>query len=202
MRTPLNLIIFAKAPQMGIVKRRLAKDIGYINATFWYKFQLTILMREFSRKLPLRKYLFITPSNSSNIFRHYTKRNWEIRYQSKGDLGQRMADAMTRVASGPRVLIGSDIPDVKYDHIKKAFEALGRSKAVFGPANDGGYWLIGIAGGQKLPKMKDVRWSTRYALDDTIKCFNPKVTIRYTQTLSDIDNGLDLKKLYSRRSSS
>ena len=113
-----------------------------------------------------------------------------------------MADAMTRVASGPRVLIGSDIPDVKYDHIKKAFEALGRSKAVFGPANDGGYWLIGIAGGQKLPKMKDVRWSTRYALDDTIKCFNPKVTIHYTQTLSDIDNGLDLKKLYSRRSSS
>ena len=202
MRTPLNLIIFAKAPQMGIVKRRLAKDIGYINATFWYKSQLTTLMREFSRKLPLRKYLFITPSNSRNIFRHYTKRNWEIKYQGKGDLGQRMADAMTRVGSGPRVLIGSDIPDVKYDHIKKAFEVLGRSKAVFGPANDGGYWLIGIAGGQKLPKMNKVRWSTRHALDDTIKCFNPKVTIRYTKTLSDIDNGQDFKQLYSRRSAS
>ena len=199
---PLNLIIFAKAPQMGIVKRRLAKDIGYINATFWYKSQLTTLIREFSRKLPLTRYLFITPSNSTNIFKHCTKGNWEIKYQSKGDLGQRMADAMMRVGNGPRVLIGSDIPDVKYDHIKKAFETLGRSKAVFGPANDGGYWLIGIAGGQKLPKMKDVRWSTRHALDDTIKCFNPKVTIRYTKTLSDIDNGQDLKQFYSRRSAS
>ena len=202
MSTRLNLIIFAKAPQMGIVKRRLAKDIGYINATFWYKFQLTTLIREFSRKLPLRKYLFITPSNSKNIFNHCTKGNWKIKCQSKGDLGERMADAMTRVGNGPRVLIGSDIPDVKYDHIRKAFEALGRSKAVFGPANDGGYWLIGIAAGQKLPKMKDVRWSTRHALDDTINCFNPKVTIRYTKTLNDIDNGQDLKQLYSRRSAS
>ena len=199
---PLNLIIFAKAPQMGIVKRRLAKDIGYIDATFWYKSQLTALVREFNRKLPLRKYLFITPSNSKNIFKHHTKGNWEIKYQSTGDLGQRMADAMMRVGNGPRVLIGSDIPDVKYDHIKKAFETLGRSKAVFGPANDGGYWLIGIAGGQKPPKMKDVRWSTRHALDDTIKCFNPKVTIRYIETLSDIDNGQDLKQLYSRRPTS
>jgi rSAM/selenodomain-associated transferase 1 len=199
---PLNLIIFAKAPQMGIVKRRLAKDIGYINATFWYKSQLTTLVREFNRKLPLRKYLFITPSNSKIIFKHCTNGSWKIKYQSKGDLGQRMADAMMRVGNGPRVLIGSDIPDIKYDHIKKAFETLGRSKAVFGPANDGGYWLIGIAGGQKLPKMKDVRWSTRHALDDTIKCFNPKVTIRYTKTLSDIDNGQDLKQFYSRRSAS
>ncbi|MDC0158993.1 TIGR04282 family arsenosugar biosynthesis glycosyltransferase [Rhodospirillaceae bacterium] len=197
---PLNLIIFAKAPQMGIVKRRLAKDIGYINATFWYKSQLTTLVREFNRKLPLRKYLFITPSNSKNIFNHCAKGNWEIKYQSKGDLGQRMADAMMRVGNGPRVLIGSDIPDVKYDHIKKAFETLGRSKAVFGPADDGGYWLIGIASGQKLPKMKNVRWSTRHALDDTIKCFDPKVTIRYIKTLSDIDNGQDFKRLYSRRS--
>ena len=69
MRTHLNLIIFAKAPQMGIVKRRLAKDIGHIKATSWYKSQVANLIKRLNRKLPVRKYLFITPKNSKRFFK-------------------------------------------------------------------------------------------------------------------------------------
>ena len=201
MRTHLNLIIFAKAPQMGIVKRRLANDIGHIKATFWYKSQLANLIKQLNHKVPVRKYLFITPKNSKGFFKHCARGNWQIKYQSKGHLGERMADAMSRVSNGPRILIGSDIPNVKYEYIRLAFKELGKSKVVFGPSNDGGYWLIGVAGGQKLPKIKDVRWSTQYALTDTIRCFNQPKKIGYVQTMSDIDNGEDFNQLYSGRSS-
>ena len=201
MRTHLNLIVFAKAPQMGIVKQRLAKDIGHIKATFWYKSQVANLIKRFNRKLPVRKYLFITPKNSKGFFKHCARGNWQIKYQSKGHLGERMADAMSRVGNGPCILIGSDIPNVKYDYIRLAFKQLGKSKVIFGPSNDGGYWLIGVAGGQKLPKMKDVRWSTQHALTDTIRCFNHPKKIGYVQTMNDIDNGEDFNQLYSGRSS-
>jgi len=200
MRTNLNLIIFAKAPQMGIVKRRLAKDIGHVKATFWYKSQVDNLIKRLNRKLPWKKYLFITPKNSKRLFKCCAKGNWLIKYQSRGHLGERMADAMNRVGNGPCVLIGSDIPNVKYEYIRFAFKKLGKSKVIFGPSNDGGYWLIGVAGGQKLPKMDDVRWSTQYALTDTIRCFNQPKQIGYVQTMNDIDNGDDFYRLNSRRS--
>ena len=201
MRPNLNLIIFAKAPQMGIVKRRLAKDIGHVKATFWYRSQVDNLIKRLNHKLPLRKYLFITPKNSKRLFKYCVKGNWQIKYQSKGHLGERMADAMSRVGNGPCILIGSDIPNVKYEYIRLAFKKLGKTKVIFGPSNDGGYWLIGVAGGQKLPKMKDVRWSTQYALTDTIRCFNHPKQIGYVQTMNDIDNGEDFNQLYSGRSS-
>ena len=129
MRAYLNLIIFAKAPQMGGVKRRLAKDIGHIRATFWYRSQVANLIKRLNRKLPVRKYLFITPQNSKGFFKYYAKGNWRIKYQSKGHLGKRMADAMSRVGNGPCILIGSDIPDIKYEYIRLAFKELGKFKS-------------------------------------------------------------------------
>ncbi|MDC1171343.1 TIGR04282 family arsenosugar biosynthesis glycosyltransferase [Alphaproteobacteria bacterium] len=196
-----SLIVFAKEPRIGNVKTRLATDIGYVNATFWYRQHLAILIKELTNKLPFKKkYLFVSPNNSKRNFTYYTSKGWEIRYQSNGELGKRMKDALNNTGEGPRLLIGSDIPGIKIKHIKFALKELTKTKAVFGPARDGGYWLIGMARYQKAPEMKNVRWSSEHALVDTIRCFNQKTTISYVTTMNDIDNGQDFERFYSRPS--
>ena len=92
-----SLIVFAKEPRIGNVKTRLARDIGYVNATFWYRQHLAILIKELTDKLPFKKkYLFVSPNNSKRNFTYYTSKGWEIRYQSNGELGKRMKDALNR----------------------------------------------------------------------------------------------------------
>src|SRR4051812_39605323 len=70
-----------------------------------------------------------------------------LRPQGAGDLGERMRRPMRRppvgLPPGPVVVIGSDIPGIRRHHIAEAFRVLGSHSFVFGPARDGGYWLVG-----------------------------------------------------------
>ena len=67
------------------------------------------------------------------------------------------------------VIIGSDIPNIERADIANAFHQLGRHDAVFGPAPDGGYWLVGQSRRRTVLQMFDnVRWSSEHALADTM----------------------------------
>jgi glycosyltransferase A (GT-A) superfamily protein (DUF2064 family) len=88
--------------------------------------------------------------------------------QGNGDLGARMGRVFETFAPGPVCIVGADIPEVTAAHIWRAFRALNRADVVFGPARDGGYWLVGLRRGPSLPELfANVRWSTRHALADT-----------------------------------
>jgi len=111
---------------------------------------------------------------------------------------------MTRVLlaqpPGPVVIIGADIPGIRAHHIEAAFRALGSHDAVFGPAPDGGYWLIGLKrGGSPVPKsiFQGVRWSTKHAMTDTIKSLGPDKRIATIATLQDVDTIDDLAQTLS-----
>ena len=106
-----------------------------------------------------------------------------------------MKSAFLSVGHGPRVLIGSDIPAVSAQHIELAFKQLNSVDAIFGPAQDGGYWLIGLSRFVVPPNLKNVRWSSQYALSDTLSKFGPKVRVKLIQTLKDVDRGSDLQTL-------
>jgi glycosyltransferase A (GT-A) superfamily protein (DUF2064 family) len=115
--------------------------------------------------------------------------------QGDGDLGDRMKRVFRSFPQGPTLIIGADIPAIKPSHIVSAFRALGQNDAVFGPATDGGYWLIGLRGGSKpTPQtlFKDVRWSSEYALADTIASLGPSARIARITTLRDVDTIRDL----------
>lgn len=103
-----------------------------------------------------------------------------------------MASAFFSVGHGPKLLIGSDIPAVSRKHIRLAFKQLNSVDAVFGPAQDGGYWLIGLSRFVVPPNLKHVRWSSKYALSDTLSKFGPKLSVKLIQTLKDVDRGSDL----------
>ena len=112
--------------------------------------------------------------------------------QGAGDLGKRMARAFYSLPPGPVVLIGGDIPGVTPAHIAKAFAALGDHDAVFGPATDGGFWLVGLKRMQIPDGLFDnVRWSTDHALADTVKSLRD-LKIAYIDTLQDVDTARDL----------
>lgn len=184
-----RLVIFARAPRPGRAKRRLAADIGPVAAARFQRLALerTVRRLAFDRRWETR--LAVTggpyrwPADVARIA------------QPRGDLGRRMDLVMRGLGPGPVVLVGSDIPDIEPRHIAAAFRALGRHDVVFGPAEDGGYWLVGFRRRPVMPAPFDpVRWSTRHALADTIANLGTRFDYALVDTLNDVDDGAD----YSR----
>jgi glycosyltransferase A (GT-A) superfamily protein (DUF2064 family) len=112
--------------------------------------------------------------------------------QSGGDLGLRMQRIFDALPAGPVVIVGADIPGIDAAHIANAFRLLGRHDAVFGPAADGGYWLVGLRRRPCVPRpFAHVRWSTAHALEDTLRNL-AGYSVALVDTLADVDTGRDL----------
>ena len=193
-----HLVIFARAPQFGRVKRRLARDIGIAEATRFYRATLGRQIGALSRDPRWTVWLFVTPDNE---IRHAAWRGGvpsrRVRPQGHGDLGQRMLVPFRTLPPGPVVLVGSDIPAMRPSHIARAFQQLGRHALVFGPASDGGFWLIGARRTRPMPRglFAGVRWSTAQALADTRANVPRPVSVGLADTLDDIDTADDLRRL-------
>ena len=154
-----HLVIFVKAPRRGQVKTRLARGIGAGPATAFYRQQTDLLLRKLGDGR-WRLWLAVTPDSDTRA------KFWPLRLrrfpQGGGDLGRRMQRAFDCLPPGPAVLVGTDIPDLTRAHIATAFAALGAHDVVFGPASDGGYWLVGLRRRPRLPAaFQNVRWSDR-----------------------------------------
>lgn len=109
--------------------------------------------------------------------------------QGGGDLGQRMHRACA--ARGRVAIVGTDIPDLGANDVAAAFKALGRAEAVFGPSDDGGYWLVALSPRRPARPFGSVRWSTPHALADTLANFAGR-RVGMLRTLRDVDTGADL----------
>ena len=162
-----HLVIFVKAPRRGQVKTRLASGIGAGAATAFYRQQTAALLRKLDN--PRRWLLWLAVAPDSDMRAKF----WPLRLrrfpQGGGDLGRRMQRAFDCLPPGPVVLVGTDIPDMTRAHIAAAFAALGAHDVVFGPASDGGYWLVGLRRRPRLPTaFHNVRWSSKHALTDTL----------------------------------
>lgn len=192
-----HLVVFAKAPVMGAVKRRLAADIGPVAATRFYRTTLAELLRRLGGDPRWRLWLAVTPDPAAKEPGLWPAvaagARAPLRPQGPGDLGARMARVLSPPPFGPPpgpvVLVGSDIPAIRPGHIAKAFAALERHPLVFGPASDGGFWLVGARRRPAAPRglFHNVRWSTPHALADTMA--NLTETPALLDTLHDVDDG-------------
>jgi rSAM/selenodomain-associated transferase 1 len=182
-----TVILFARAPRLGMVKRRLARGIGQVAALRFYRGQLARLIRSLGRDRRWRLEVAVTPDRAQ----------WTVRWpagaamrpQGGGDLGQRMRRALSRHRRA--VLVGSDIPGLGPADVAAAFRALGRADAVFGPAEDGGYWLVGLGPRRPEQPFAAVRWSGEHALADTLANF-PHHRVALLRRLRDVDTAADL----------
>lgn len=197
-----HLVIFARAPQFGRVKRRLARDVGTAAATHFYRAALGRQIKAMARDPRWTVWLFVTPDTE---VRHPAWRGavppQRVRPQGHGDLGQRMLRPFQTLPPGPVILVGSDIPGMRPCHIAHAFRLLGRHELVLGPASDGGFWLIGARRRRPLPRglFAGVRWSTAHALADTRAKVPTAISAGEADTLDDIDTTDDLRRLQLRR---
>jgi rSAM/selenodomain-associated transferase 1 len=194
-----HLIIMAKRPVAGSVKRRLARGIGDVAALRFYRAMLANTVARLGADPRWRTYLAVTPDTALTEPCWPVPRNVARIPQGHGDLGQRMQNLFDRMPPGPVVIVGSDIPAIRPAHITHAFNLLGRAEVVFGPAQDGGYWLVGLKRSpRRLVPFDRVPWSTEEALAATAANVHGRIVL-FTQRLSDVDTMQDY--LRERKSS-
>jgi rSAM/selenodomain-associated transferase 1 len=133
-------------------------------------------------------------SRESDYTRDFTRFPYSI--QKGSDLGERMQKAFEELDQndfGPLIMIGSDCPDLRSSHITDAIKKLRDDDLVFGPSEDGGYYLLGL---KKVHSFlfEDKPWSTRELMNITIKQAEEKgLKISCLETLNDIDTLSDLQ---------
>lgn len=186
-----TLAIMAKAPAMGRVKTRLAKDVGPVEATRFYRVALARLIRRLAADPRWKTVVAASPDTQALPDQRWLQNADAVVPQGEGDLGARMQRVFDTAPKGLVVIIGSDIPDITSRHIAQAFKALGNSDAVMGPSVDGGYWLIGQ---KRMPKVlmpfENVEWSSGRECDQTLANFGI-ARVSMLNELSDVDSGAD-----------
>ena len=186
-------IVFARTPRLGTVKRRLARSIGDRAALRFHQAMLAALLRRLASDRRFTTIIAATPDRA----------RWRTRVpvvcQGHGDLGVRMARALARARRA--LVVGCDIPGVTADDIAGAFRALGRADAAFGPAEDGGYWLVALGPRRPGAPFAGVRWSSEHALADTLVNFS-RHRVALLRPMRDVDTVADLiatRPLHARR---
>ncbi|MEQ9489381.1 MAG: TIGR04282 family arsenosugar biosynthesis glycosyltransferase [Alphaproteobacteria bacterium] len=188
MRT--HVFLFAKEPRLGRVKSRLANDIGSLNALSFYRNNLSRVIRRLKGNPRFSLTVAVSPDRMAGC-RPTWAHGVPLIAQGRGDLGQRMARAFRNAPPGPVIIIGSDIPYIRPSDLRRAATILGQSDAVFGPSGDGGYWLVGLKRLKPQPfgLFSNVRWSSPYALHDSVATLGGTTTVRWTDQLDDVDDG-------------
>ncbi|EDZ42369.1 MAG: glycosyltransferase [Planktotalea sp.] len=186
-----KLVVMVKEPHPGRVKTRLGRDIDLTASAWWFRHQVGALLRRIED--PRWDTILAVAPDVEGL----TSRIWPAHLprvaQGRGDLGHRMSRLLRGLPNGLVCIIGADIPDITRPRIAEAFNALGNHEAVFGPAPDGGYWLIGMkrARPPRADILTDVRWSSEHALTDSARSLGD-VSIAYVATLRDVDTVDDL----------
>ncbi|MDF1518193.1 MAG: TIGR04282 family arsenosugar biosynthesis glycosyltransferase [Lutibacter sp.] len=186
------LIIFTRNPELGKVKTRLAATIGDEKALEVYK-HLLLHTKSETKLLACDKFVFYDTSIIENDI--WPETIYQKKIQSGEDLGEKMYQAFELLFSlGYKncLIVGSDLFDLKKEIIDAAFQKLQENDVVIGPAEDGGYYLLGLKKlNSALFKNKD--WGTSTVLTDTLKDLNSQ-SVFLMETLNDIDTFEDLKR--------
>lgn len=185
------VIVFVKNIKLGKVKTRLAKTIGDAGAFEVYR-QLVEVTENATNHLPIDKRVYFSDAMVNN--------KWHGSYkavQDGKDLGARMKNAFKdgfKDGYEHIVLIGSDLPDINAQHIRSGLNALKTSQVVFGPAVDGGYYLIGMTNIHDCI-FDDKPWSQCNLLDVTLtELSQNNISYNLLEALNDIDTFEDLEQ--------
>lgn len=192
-----RLIIFVKNEEAGKVKTRLARSIGDDKALEVYQ-KLLGYTYEITRGLPVEKeawYSRFIPENDIWSGRYLVKKcnpvkTWE---RMSGAFQKAFEEEADKV-----VIIGSDCAELTSEIIEKAFEELGSSEFVIGPAQDGGYYLLGMRNFH--PEVfQEIDWSTGSVYKQTIrKMENALGSISTLEMLNDVDTIEDWCQIKSK----
>lgn len=191
-----TILLFLKAPRRGHVKTRLAHHVGSERALKVYR---TLVARQWT-VLPESACVEVhyTPHDATVEMRNWLGHGVDYYPQSKGDLGARLGHSVQSAfdrGAHTVTCIGGDCPQLEARHFAEAEAFLdGGQDVVFGPSEDGGYYLIAL----RLPLAElfaDIPWSTRNTLDASLKkAESLSLKVGLLETLYDIDEEAELER--------
>ncbi|MEZ5815878.1 MAG: glycosyltransferase [Hyphomicrobiaceae bacterium] len=189
-----RLVIMAKLPVAGQVKTRLAREIGHAEATRFYRATARAVLMRLARQPFWRTCLAVSPD--TGVASPMLPGGIRRMAQGSGDLGARMHRPMRLLPPGPVCVIGTDIPAIRPSDIRRAFSLLGRCGAVFGPAEDGGFWLVGM---RRRPRLIYPYGSVAWSRPDTLAAVEANLDrqlLRVGRTTRhfDVDSRRDLAR--------
>ncbi len=194
-----RLLVFLRAPRVGQVKTRLARDVGAPRALTLYR---DLVERVLGSLAAIRNVqLCFTPDDAAPEVSPWLRPGWTAAPQGDGDLGLRLIHALGRAfdeGAQRVVVIGTDAPEIGSSDIADAFAVLEATDGVIGPAPDGGYWLIGL--NRSVPAIfTDIPWGGPGVLAATEAAgVAAGLRIRRLRWLADIDTGADLEAWHQR----
>ena len=166
-----SLIVFARSPDAGRVKTRLAAELGRERALAIYRDLGSRVLAQVRTVSACEIVIAYTPPEARQRVRAWLPGADRYEPQAEGDLGKRMTAAVSGCFSAGAhrvVVIGTDCPSVDAGVIEEAFLGLASADVVLGPASDGGYYLIGLA--RPLPALfTGIPWSTPDTLSATLE---------------------------------
>ncbi len=185
------LIIFTRNPELGKVKTRLSATIGNEAALNIYKFLLQHTL-SITKNLKVEKQVHYSVKVRDNDI--WDKTIYRKKQQSGKDLGERMEYAIQKgFKNGFKniILIGSDLYDISEIDLEAAFNALKNHNFVLGPAEDGGYYLIGM--NRMNPALfKHKKWGSDSVLKETLSDLKNE-TYQLLALRNDIDVFEDIR---------
>ena len=190
------ILSWLKAPRAGEVKTRLAQSIGPEAALKVYRSLVERQLGELPSGYPLE--IHYTPSDALDEMRDWLGDEYVFHAQCEGELGIRLeravADTFKRGAKSV-ICIGGDCPELNRVHLEQAAAVLQSDyDVVFGPSEDGGYYLIGL--NSPYPEVfQDIPWSTQATLEASLKKSSAlNLRVKLLETLYDIDEIATLNK--------
>ena len=187
------IIIFTRNPELGEVKTRLAKTIGDKSALNIYKFLLEHTEKTI-RNISSDKTVYYSVKIRDNDL--WDSSIYQKHQQQGEDLGIRMDNAFKNGFNNKYekiIIIGSDLLDLRPEHIEKAFIKLDNHDIVIGPALDGGYYLLGLK--KMYPQIfQDKDWGTASVRKNTLQNLKNE-NVFLLEELNDIDTYDDIKNI-------
>lgn len=208
MRTPLSqkcVLLFIRAPELGKVKTRLEKQLDAPSVLSLYKCFVEDIITTL-KKSGHEVIIFFWPPEKKEIVKHWLGASTSYQPQNGHSLGDRMRNAFASVFDKgvkQAVLIGSDFPDLDKQIVMEAFDALIAEDVVVGPAEDGGYYLIGFRNHGFNPDVfSDIEWGSSQVFEQTQKRIQGNNLSQHVLPLwYDIDVYDDLVAFYHRNHS-
>lgn len=184
----VRLVIFTRYPTPGAAKTRLIPALGAAGAAALHR-RLTERTVAVARAAGVPFELRTTGGDAAAF------RDWlgdvAVRDQGEGGLGERLLAA---AAPYPVIFIGTDAPDLTVQHLRDAAAAVAAGRCVLGPAEDGGYWLLGLP--EPVPRVfEGIAWSTSTVAAETLaRLHEAGHTPVRLPVLSDLDVPEDLAR--------
>ena len=183
----INLYIFSRRPEISVGKTRLKKRVGKIIGSNFYLNNLLNTIRIFYNDKRINLKICVNPDKAVTEWPIYIFPKIKRIPQGKGNLGVKMWNIIN-FDNKAKIIIGGDIQDIKKQYIIDAWKKLKNRDIVFGPSEDGGFWLIGISKVRKLNFIfQGVVWNLENTLAQVIFQLPKYISVDFTKTLTDVD---------------